>query len=358
MHLLPFLDQCSEHPQSHVLRPKEVHAEMLYNLGSSASACQTARPATWPVLESYVNGHTLTMAQHTTLRVHNPAMFRFVQGVGAPDVAVKRLLRAVVCVAKVAYAPQTLQVPPPHPAAAATGRIEVVQAPADRHPAVWSREEAFLRTGTWSGLSGNAGWSPSALGGSDVLRPVGRYAADQALDRQQNLCTKHPDTHPSLLPGCLMMHCVHCRVCVYFGLMVVQESPRSVFEVLKTRRAEAPRMIIYDNCCNLMHFALNRDPEFFRDTEFFVDQFHFAGHSHCHTDFTTRDVKERLDSNSSLAEQFNSIFRSLEHAAGYMNQDTFLLYARHFIHRMNKLQRQKRAGKCFFYAKASRRRLG
>ena len=41
----------------------------------------------------------------------------------------------------------------------------------------------------------------------------------------------------------------------------------------------APKVIIYDNACNLHTYALNRDPLFFRYTKFVVDRFHWKNHT-------------------------------------------------------------------------------
>ena len=47
-----------------------------------------------------------------------------------------------------------------------------------RSPLLWSREEAFLKTGHWSGTTSQA-WEPTVHGGNDVHRPLQSYAADR-----------------------------------------------------------------------------------------------------------------------------------------------------------------------------------
>lgn len=41
----------------------------------------------------------------------------------------------------------------------------------------------------------------------------------------------------------------------------------------------APKIIVFDNCCNLHSYCLNRDPNFFRNTLFVVDRFHWFNHT-------------------------------------------------------------------------------
>ena len=40
----------------------------------------------------------------------------------------------------------------------------------------------------------------------------------------------------------------------------------------------APETIVYDNCCNLHNYCLNREPEFFRNSQFLIDRFHWSNH--------------------------------------------------------------------------------
>jgi hypothetical protein len=47
-----------------------------------------------------------------------------------------------------------------------------------RGPEEWSREEAFIMTGHYTGVPGDNQWQPTQWGGSDIVRPLRRYAAD------------------------------------------------------------------------------------------------------------------------------------------------------------------------------------
>ena len=41
----------------------------------------------------------------------------------------------------------------------------------------------------------------------------------------------------------------------------------------------APDTLVYDNGCNLHNYCLNREPQFFKCTRFFVDKFHWRNHT-------------------------------------------------------------------------------
>ena len=66
-----------------------------------------------------------------------------------------------------------------------------------------------------------------------------------------------------------------------FHVMGDAESPRTIFDVLYTRFPEAPPVFCMDNGCNLHEFMLNREPEYFRRTEMYIDEPHFRGHKRC-----------------------------------------------------------------------------
>lgn len=186
-------------------------------------------------------------------------------------------------------------------------------------------------------------WQPSANGGSDVVRQLHRYAADVYQFQTLSACTKHKEANQSLLPGCLLGWCMECGICNCLAVMESAESPRTVFELLYCRWQRAPRVLCYDNACNAIQYCLNRECQFFQDTSPFVDSMHYRDHKRCATDFDSQRCN--AINNSSLAEQKNAIVRTLEATCGYMSQLTFLRYMRHFVHRMNKHQRDVNEGK-------------
>ncbi len=98
---------------------------------------------------------------------------------------------------------------------------------------------------------------------------------------------------------------------------------------MHARRPKAPKLVIYDNSCNLHAYCLNREPEFFKDTLFVVDkvrcsvrndgpvqarrtdsptplahpQLHFKTHKACSRAYDIGRYSEYLSWNSQLAEQ-------------------------------------------------------
>ncbi|XP_041958817.1 uncharacterized protein LOC121718060 isoform X2 [Alosa sapidissima] len=108
-----------------------------------------------------------------------------------------------------------------------------------------------------------------------VIRQRGHYLADSKQSKPA--CHKNASGHPSLLPGVFLIHCEH-GICYGFQMMVKHESPDTPFTVLKPRFMEIPKVVIYDNSCNLHQYCLNRDPLSFKKTWFLVDRLHWKNH--------------------------------------------------------------------------------
>lgn len=70
--------------------------------------------------------------------------------------------------------------------------------------------------------------------------------------------------------------------------MADSESPASLFELLYCffPRQQAIR-IVYDNGCNFLQYALNRDPVWAGWVRVFVDELHSKGHVNCAASFDT-----------------------------------------------------------------------
>lgn len=86
---------------------------------------------------------------------------------------------------------------------ASTFRVPV---PEERPPHLWSREEAYLRTGVWSSA---VAYEPGALGGA--CRELPLFAADGKKKSKEGLedaCTKKQYSRGALSPG-LEVRCVH-----------------------------------------------------------------------------------------------------------------------------------------------------
>lgn len=117
------------------------------------------------------------------------------------------------------------------------------------------------------------------------------------------------------------MHCTNCQVPVAWSLMADAESPATLFELLKTHFLEPPRRIVYDNGCNLLQYALNREPLFLLNTQICIDELHYKGHRRCAKAFDSGIVL--LLMNTVLSVLFISTAYC---SSGYLTQVCFHLF--------------------------------
>ena len=117
---------------------------------------------------------------------------------------------------------------------------------------------------------------------------------------------KYSSTHRTPTPGIFTIYRQH-GICCGFEVMQSHESPKLPFNIFLTRFAEPPATIIYDNCCKLHQYCLNRQPAHFKNMLFFVDRFHWCGHVGCSSGYSLDRYPSPFIStiNSQVNEQAN-----------------------------------------------------
>jgi hypothetical protein len=69
--------------------------------------------------------------------------------------------------------------------------------------------------------------------------------------------------------------------------MASAESPATLFELLYIFFPEGRKRIGYDNGCNFLSYALNRDPKWAAQLQVFIDGLHWPNHTGCAESFCT-----------------------------------------------------------------------
>ena len=184
------------------------------------------------------------------------------------------------------------------------------------------------------------------------------YCADRGLRvpdtaRDEIPCTKHLTSHPGLTPGIFAVFCPH-GLCMGYVIMSRSEGPKTFFDFICHRFSKAPKIIVYDNACNLHRYCLRRQPNFFAHTWFLIDRLHQRGHVACHEGYNM-DVypKEEVivpmwsgdgivlpeitlgKFNSQAAEQCNSKLDQIASQVAYMTQSNFMAVVKYYLHRCN-----------------------
>ena len=104
-------------------------------------------------------------------------------------------------------------------------------------------------------------------------RPYHSIIRDVHLTNESTVCNKMYTKKGRLGAGTLLFWCGIHRKCLGFYVMQSAESCKTVFQILATRFPRQPKVIIYDNGCNLSEYILNRAPGPFRDTYILSDGF-------------------------------------------------------------------------------------
>lgn len=142
---------------------------------------------------------------------------------------------------------------------------------------------------------------------------------------KEECCSKNYKKKGVMAPGVLWFFCGDHHKCVGFVVLDSAESCKIVSEIIITRFPIPPKNIIYDNGCNLEDYVLNRWPDYFKDTAFLIDEFHFKSHNNCAPTYDSGLHSTLIcDVNTSLVEQKNSKIRHIKNTTPFMKCRTFM----------------------------------
>ncbi|KAJ7267108.1 hypothetical protein C8J57DRAFT_1435895 [Mycena rebaudengoi] len=147
-----------------------------------------------------------------------------------------------------------------------------------------------------------------------------------------------------LTGGIMCVWCTH-SICYGFHCIPLGEGRNDVFSAIVTRWPKAPKRVIYDFACALGPYCLTREPNFFADTQFLIDDFHSSGHSKCSpaaflkTYVAVDACLGRL--NSSAAECGNGGIARIQKSVSYMTQARAIAFTQVFIAIWNRIRIRK-----------------
>lgn len=151
-----------------------------------------------------------------------------------------------------------------------------------------------------------------------------------------NRCNKIAKKRGTMGPGVLWFFCGTHEKAIGFIILYNAESCKIVTETLIAWFQRAPKIVIYDNACNLEEYISNRYSKHFKDTTFYVDAFHYKSHVNCAPTYDSGLYKEKLKNvNTSLLEQKNSRIRYIKPTAPYLKARTFMAKLRYTVLKLN-----------------------
>lgn len=87
--------------------------------------------------------------------------------------------------------------------------------------------------------------------------------------QDKDICVKPAlQRHESLLPGTFLLCCPH-GIALGFLIMLQHEGPSVPYRVVHCHMSDVavkPRVIIYDNACNLQRYIAGREPSLLKST--------------------------------------------------------------------------------------------
>ena len=112
-------------------------------------------------------------------------------------------------------------------------------------------------------------------------------------------------------------------VMVYIRLLGEGEGRRDGFSSLFKYKKTMPKELFYDFACKLSEYALNREPELFKNTRFWHDLFHALGHL-CGWNFKSGRVIGLDSINTEICEQVNSFLQCIKYTGSHLSQEHFV----------------------------------
>ena len=164
--------------------------------------------------------------------------------------------------------------------------------------------------------------------------------------KDEGSCRKLYTTYgkKALTGGLMALWCPHL-VCLGFHKIPVAEGRNDVFSAIYKYWEVAPKTVIYDFACQLGPYCMTREPEFFKDTLFAIDEMHANGHTHCsQACFVSNYMQVRshlMPINSSAAECSNSGLSRIRKSISYMDQTHAVLYTYVYLSVWNRKRQLK-----------------
>jgi len=179
--------------------------------------------------------------------------------------------------------------------------------------------------------------------------PYLKHDQNPEKGKQRSKCSKYYAQYGEqrLTGGIMVAWCTH-SIAYGFHCIPRAEGRNDVFSALLTHWRTPPSWVIYDYACALGPYCLTREPHFFKNTQFVIDDCHSNGHTKCGPACflkTYADKDPRLGLlNSSAAECGNGGISRIRKPVSYMRQDRAVIYTRVFLAIWNRLK-LRRLGK-------------
>ena len=127
----------------------------------------------------------------------------------------------------------------------------------------------------------------------------------------------------------------HSWPLLWFSFDCWGEGRRDPFSSLFKYKKTMPKELFYDFACQLSEYALNREPELFKNTRFWHHLFHALDHL-CGWNFKSGRVIGLASINTEICEQVNSFLQYTKYIGSHLSPEHFVLFVQFFLYILNK----------------------
>ncbi|KIJ34023.1 hypothetical protein M422DRAFT_182664, partial [Sphaerobolus stellatus SS14] len=166
------------------------------------------------------------------------------------------------------------------------------------------------------------------------------------ISKEDTECGKYYNDYKKakLTGGLMILWCTH-SISLGFHVMPRTEGRNDVFSAIFCHWPKAPKIIVYDFACQLAPYSIVRDPSFFGNTHFVVDEFHASDHTKCskasHASFVLQHDPQIQLINTSAAEVGNSGASKIRKSVSYMTQQHAIIFIKAYLDIMNRCRTAK-----------------
>ncbi|KAK0542312.1 hypothetical protein OC845_006684, partial [Tilletia horrida] len=175
----------------------------------------------------------------------------------------------------------------------------------------------------------------------NLREPKKQQTSNRDAAHDTSTCNKFYSDYvkPRRTGGVMAIWCRHA-IAMGFHCIPAAEGRDDVFSALFSYWPTPPRVVVYDFACQLASYCLAREPAFFADTLFVVDELHQHGHSQCTpSSWLSTYMANNPDLrhlNSSAAECGNAGLSRIKKSVAYATAPHAIAITRHFLSLWNR----------------------
>ena len=150
-----------------------------------------------------------------------------------------------------------------------------------------------------------------------------------------HMCTKNFPTVSFVGYGYPFLSLSHTWALLWVPSYIWEEGRKDPFSVMFKYMETPAEELFFNFACGLSKHCLNRESEFFKNTDFWHDIFHFINHT-CGINFKSGRVLGLEGINSEICEEVNLYLQCVKYTSSHLSQEHFMFFIQFFLYLLNK----------------------